>query len=131
MGAAVLDTKQRAVATAIPRSVGLRKPDMRRQHREADVLPDVALFVEDGWAQPVEAKTATALPASGFRNAALFAVDDLLQARRAVGVGMLAHFDANVSAAHLVSDGGGCAGSEEGIKHEVVRIGCNVDDALN
>jgi hypothetical protein len=44
---------------------------MRRQHREADVLPDVAFFVEDGRAQPVEAEAAAAEPAKRFGNTTL------------------------------------------------------------
>ena len=84
MGAAVVDAEQQTVATAIPRPVGLRKPDMRRQHREADVLPDVALFVEDGWAQPVEAEPAATLPPHCLGDAALLARDDFSKSRYTV-----------------------------------------------
>ena len=79
---------------------------MRRQHREADVLPDVAFLVEDGGAEPIEAEPSAALPAHRLRNPARFALDDLLQTRRAMGAGVLAHFDADVAASHFVRHGG-------------------------
>jgi hypothetical protein len=41
---------------------------MRRQHREADVLPDMATLVEDGRAEAIEAEAAAARPANGFRS---------------------------------------------------------------
>ena len=53
-----------------------------------------------------------------------------LQARQAVGEGVLAHLDADPAAAHLVSDGGGRAGAEERIEDEVARVGGDMDDAL-
>ena len=56
--------QQRAVAFAVPPTipgpVGLREPDMRRQHRKADVLPDMAFRVEYRRAKPVEPETAAA-----------------------------------------------------------------------
>src|SRR5690606_28425573 len=111
------------VAAAIPRPVRLRKPDMRRQHREADVLPNVALLVEDGGAEPIEAEPAATLPAYSFRDAALLTLDDLVETWRAMGMGVLAHLDADVAATHLVRDGGCRAGAEEGVEHEVTRVG--------
>jgi hypothetical protein len=49
----------------------------------------------------------------------LVAVDDLAQAGRAVGDGVLAQLDADPAAAHLVGDGSGGAGAEEGVEDEV------------
>ena len=68
--------------------------------------------------EAVVAETAAALPARAFRNAALvLAIDDLLQARDDMRVAVLAQFDHDPAAAHLVGDGAGGAGTGEGVEN--------------
>ena len=88
-------------------------------------------LVEHGRAEAVEAEAAAALPADAFGDAALFAVNHFVQARDAMGDGVIAHFNADVAAAHLVRYGGGGAGAEEGVEDEVAGVGGDVEDALN
>jgi hypothetical protein len=45
--------------------------------------------------------------------------------------GMVAHFNADVAAAHFVGDGGGCAGAEEGVENKVIFICGNLQNALD
>ena len=45
--------------------------------------------------------------------------------------GVLAHFNADVAAAHLVRYGGGGAGAEEGVEDEVAGVGEKLEDALD
>ena len=51
------------------------------------------------------------------------AVDDLLQARNDVRVAVLAQFDHDPAAAHLVGDRAGGAGASEGVENQVAGIG--------
>jgi hypothetical protein len=81
-------------------------PDIGGQRGKTHGGVDVAVGVEGRLAQGVEAETAAALPADRLTDAALFAIDDLLQAGDAVGTGVLAHFDADPATAHLVRHGG-------------------------
>ena len=95
--------------------VGFLLPDKGGQRGKAHTGVNAAAGVEDGRAQRHVTKAAAALPADGGADAALFAVDDFLQARQAVRGGVLAHFDANPAPAHLVGDGGGGARAEEAV----------------
>ncbi|OIQ86933.1 hypothetical protein GALL_311920 [mine drainage metagenome] len=95
-------------------------PDVSGERAKAHGSVDVAVGVEGGLAQGVEAETAAAFPAHGFADAALLAVDDLLQARDAMGAGMVAHLDTDPATAHLVGHGGCGAGAEKGVENEVV-----------
>lgn len=45
--------------------------------------------------------------------------------------GMFAHFDADITAAHFVRDGGSGAGAEERIEDEVSGIGGNLKHSLD
>ena len=47
-----------------------------------------------------------------------------------MGDGVIAHFNADVAAAHLVRDGCGGAGAEEGVEDEVAGVGGDVEDLL-
>ena len=49
----------------------------------------------------------------------------------AVGVGVAAHFNADVPAAHLVGNGGGRAGAEEGVENQVAGVGGKVQYPFN
>src|ERR1700693_4050602 len=86
---------------------------MRRKMREADFRIDPAFGVEHGRAKLVEAESPAALPPHGLGNAALLALNDLSQARRAMRNGVVAHFDADIATPHLVCDGGGRAGAQK------------------
>ncbi|OIQ86032.1 hypothetical protein GALL_321300 [mine drainage metagenome] len=107
-----------------------KMPDIGGHRGKAHRGVDVAVGVERGLAQGVEAETAATLPSHGFADAALLAVDDFLQARDAVGAGVLAHFDADPAAAHLVGHGGCGARAKEGVENEVAGVGGDVDDAM-
>src|ERR1700693_4875024 len=96
---------------------------MRRKMREADFRIDPAFGVEHGRAKLVEAESPAALPPHGLGNAALLALNDLSQARRAMRNGVVAHFDADIATPHLVCDGGGRAGAKKGVENEVVSVG--------
>jgi len=106
-----------------PGTAGFLIPDPGGQGGEADFRVDAAVGEKHRLAQGEEAEAAAALPAQGLRNAAWFAGHYLLQARQAMGGGMLAHLDADIAPAHLVGHGGGGAGAEEGIEHEVAGVG--------
>ncbi|WP_295884334.1 hypothetical protein [uncultured Thiohalocapsa sp.] len=81
-------------------------PDPLRQVRKADAGADAAGPVEHRLAEPAEPEAAAALAADRLRDAALLPVDDLAQPRRAMGLGMVAHLDADPAPTHLVRDGG-------------------------
>src|SRR3546814_19732750 len=68
VGPAVMNTKQRRPTSAIPGPVRLAEPDVRGQHRKADVAADAAFRVEHRRPQPVEAEAATALPTDAARK---------------------------------------------------------------
>ena len=109
---------------------GLLLPDEGGQRGKAHFGVDAAIGVEDRRAQAHKAKAAAALPVHRLADAALLAVNHLLQARQAVRGGVLAHFDADPAPAHLVRDGGRGAGAEEAVEDEVVGVGGDVQDAL-
>ena len=98
---------------------------------EADRRVDPAVFVENRRAEGAEAEAAAALPADILRDAALLAFDDLLHPQGAVGAGMLAHFDADPPASHLVRDGSRGARAEEAVEDEVAGVGGDVENALD
>ena len=76
------------------------------------------IFIDEGWRQFIEAVAASALPAARFGDAAgVFSSDDFVQADFAVGIGVIAHLDADPSASHLLRHSGGSAGTQEGIEH--------------
>src|SRR5690606_5598644 len=102
-----------------------QKPQILGKGGKAHTLADMAVLVEYRLTKAVEGEAATALPSHGLGNAALLAVDHLLQARLAVGDRMVAHLDTDIAAVHFMGDGGGGAGAEEGVEHQVARIrGC-------
>ncbi len=63
----------------------------------------------------VEAETPAPLPAHGLGDAALFTFDDFPQARSTMCYGMVAHFDSDITAAHLVGNSSSRAGAKEAI----------------
>src|SRR3546814_7443057 len=75
---------------------------MRRETGEGDAGLDSPVGVEHRLAQPIEGKAAAALPTQSLRNPALLAVHHLVQARRAMGHGVLAHLDPDPAPPHLV-----------------------------
>ena len=130
IGVTVVQAEEGRRAVAAPRAAGLAEIDVGGQHGKGDVGANLPRLVEHRRAEAVEAKPAATLPADAFGNAALFAVDDLVQARNAMADGVRAHFDADVAAAHLVCYRRGGAGAEEGIEDEVAGVGGDVEDAL-
>ena len=110
---------------------GLLLPDEGGQRGKAHFGVDAAIGVKNRRAQPHEAKAAAALPVHGLADAALLAIQHLLQARQAVRGGVLAHFDADPAPAHLVGDGGRGAGAEETVQNQVAGVGGDVEDALD
>ena len=44
---------------------------------------------------------------------------------------VVAHFNSNIAAVHLVGYGGGSAGAEESIQHQITFVGGDLHDALN
>ena len=67
-------------------------------------------------------EAAAALPIHGCGNATLLASNDLFQSRQAMRAGVLAHFDADVAAAHFVGHCGGSTGTEKAIENEVAGV---------
>lgn len=110
---------------------GLEVPEIGGQRREPHRRINAAVGEKHRIAQGVIAKAATALPIHRWGNAARFASNDFLQARDAMGFGMFAHFNADPAAAHFMRDGGGSAGTEEGVENEVVRVSGDMENALN
>ena len=131
ISAAVVQTEEGGIVIAAPRTPGFAEIDMGGEYGKANVGADMSFFVEYGWAEAIEAEAAAALPAAAFGDAALFAVNHLVQARDAMANGMLAHFNADVAAAHLVRYGGGGAGAEERVEDEIAGVGGDVEDALD
>ena len=90
------------------------------------------VLVDEGGGQLIKAVSAAAFPVPRLGDAAwVISGDDLVQAYLAVGVGMVAHLNADIPPPHFVGDGGGGAGAEEGVQNQVTGVGGNVDDALN
>ena len=83
----------------------------------------MALLVEHGRAEAVEPEAPAAVPHGGLGNAALFTVNDFLQARDAMRHGVLTHFNADIAAPHLVRHGRSRAGAEKGVEDEVAGVG--------
>src|SRR5690606_28130867 len=76
-------------------------------------------------AEPVVAEAAAALPVHGLGYATLFAVHDLTQTRLTMGLGMIAHFDADIATPHFLRDGGSRARAEEAVENEIAGVGSN------
>lgn len=129
-GATVVEAEKRRAPFRRPRRIRLAEPDVRGEHRKANVRADMAFLIEDRWAEAIEAEAAAAFPADAFRYAALLAFDDLVQARRAVGDGMLTHLDADVAAAHLMRDSGRGAGAEKGVENDVTWFSGDLNDSF-
>src|SRR4051794_10861174 len=70
------------------------------------------------------------MPINGFRDSALFAVDDLLQARRTVCGDVRAELDADPTPAHLMSYGGSRPGSKVCVQHEIAGISRDLNHAM-
>jgi hypothetical protein len=87
---------------------------------------DAAGFVEHRLAQAQVAEATAALPVHRRADAALFTGDDFFQPRQAVGFGVVAHFDADPPAAHLVGHGGGGAAADEAVEDEIAGVGGDV-----
>ena len=121
-GVVVHAEKRRPFAKAAQRRAGFGEPDVGSEMVEADFGVDAALVVKDGIAELVEAKTAAAFPACGLGDAALLAVYDFFQSRGAVGHRVVAHFDADVAASHLVGDGCGGAGAEKAVEDNFAGV---------
>ena len=102
---------------------GLAEPDVCRQGGIGDVRVDAVGFIKSQLAQPVEAEPAAALPAGGFGDATLLAIHHLFKARDAVGDGVLAQLDADVTPAHLMRNSSRGSGAEKGVEHKVARVG--------
>ena len=82
---------------------------MRGKVRETDSGIDAALFIEHRTTEFVEVESAAALPAHGLRDAALLSIHHFLETWNTMRNRVFAHLDTDVSAAHLMCDGGGCA----------------------
>jgi hypothetical protein len=79
--------------------------------------------------KPEITKPAAAPPIHGGRDAArVRAVNHFLQTRNDVRVAMLAEFDHQPAAAHLMRDCARRAGTGEGVEHEVAGVSCDFDD---
>ena len=90
------------------------------------------VLVDEGGSQLVETVSAALFPFGGLGDPArVFPGDHLVKTHFAVGVGMTAHFNADVPAAHLVGNGGGRAGAEEGVENQVAGVGGNVNNTFN
>lgn len=109
---------------------GFLLPDKGRQRGKTHIGVNAAVGVKNRCAQARKAKTAAALPVHRAADAALLARDHLLQPGQAVRGGVLAHFDADPAAAHLVRHGGRGAGAEEAVENQVAGVGCDMEDAL-
>ena len=48
-----------------------------------------------------------------------------------MGDGVLAHFDADIAAAHFLSDGSGRARAEERVENQIAGVSCDVNYPLN
>ena len=118
---AFITSQKRGIGTAGIRNTGFEKPYMSGQWPEFYSCGNMAVFIEYGGTQPIEAETAAAFPSHGFGNAALLAIDHFLQARGTMRHGMVAHFNADIAAAHFVRDGGGCGGAEKTVENEVTN----------
>ena len=110
-----MNAQERGIRGAGQGRLGLGEPDVRPKLGKLDALADAPVLIENGLSQAVEAEAAAALPVLGLRYATLFPVNDLAQPWGAVRHRVLAHFNADVAAAHFVGHGGGCAGAEEGL----------------
>src|SRR5438309_1871047 len=112
-----MDAKQRR---ALPLGAGgwlirLCEPDVGGQRVERNGRVDPPAGVERGRAKPVVAVTAAALPRDCFADAALLAIDDLVEAWLAMRLGVVAHLNADPAASHLVGHSGSRAGTEEAV----------------
>src|SRR3546814_7451855 len=104
---------------------------MRRETGEGDAGLDSPVGVEHRLAQPIEGKAAAALPTQSLRNPALIAVHHLVQARREMGHGVLAHLDPDPAPPHLVRHRRGGAGDEQRVDNKNAGACGEVKDALD
>ena len=85
---------------------------------------DVAFLVEHRRAEPVEAEAAATLSSRPLSEMPPCSPSmTLCEPRRAVGDGVVAHFDADLAPPHLVRDRRRGAGAEKGVEHEVAGVG--------
>src|SRR5690606_34836108 len=116
---AVMLSQKWGIRLASKRQACFGEPDVRGQRSEGNAGIDRTVAVEHGLAKAVEGEVAAALPSHSLTDAALFTVDHLAQARRAMGQGMVAHFDADPAPPHLVGDGCCGARAKKGIEDEI------------
>src|SRR5687767_10796479 len=79
----------------------------------------------------VEAEAAAALPTHRLADAALFAVDHLLQAWNAVGARVISDLDADITPLHLVRDRRRRARAEKGVEHQIAGSGGDRQNSLD
>ena len=90
------------------------------------------VLVDESGGQLVKTVPAALLPFGGLGDPArVLPGNHLVQTHLAVGVCVTAHFNPDVPAAHLVGNGGGRAGAEEGVENQVAGIGGNVNNTFN
>ena len=70
----------------------------------------------------IKVVAAATLPVDSFGDAALLAVDDLINSRLAVCVAVLAKFDANPTAIHFLRNGNSCTAAKETVQNKVAGI---------
>ena len=126
-----MHAQERRRAVAAPRPSGLAEIDVGGQNGEGDVGANLPGRVEYRRTEAIEAKPAAALPADALGNAALLSANDLLQARHAMADRVIAHFDADIAAAHLVRRRRSGAGAEEGIEDEIAGVGGDLEYMFN
>ena len=114
-----MQSEKRFLRAAFQRPAGFGEPHVRRERRELHLRVDAAFLIEHCLAEAVETESAAAFPVHGFGDTALFALDDLLQARHAMGDRVLAEFNADIASAHFVGDGGAGAGAYEAIEYKI------------
>src|SRR3569623_1262492 len=104
---AFMNAQERRLEGLRGRLPSLEMPDIAGQRCEFHLRFEGAVGLKHRCAQSVETEAAAALPVARFRDAALLGGYDFLQAWNAMGLRMLAHFDADVAAVHFVgySDG--------------------------
>ena len=89
------------------------------------------VLLQQAWGQLIELEAAAAFPVLRLADAALVgAVGDHLQARIAVGVGVVAQLNADISPAHLLRHGRRGARTEETVENEVAGVAAQCEDTL-
>ena len=128
--------RARCALRCVPRGGRFLLPDVGRQRGKAHAGVNAAVRPKHGRAQPRQAKAAAVkrlavfalAPAHRRADATLLARHHLLQARQAVGEGVLAHLDADPAPTHLVRHGGGGAGAEKAVEDEVAGVGGDIQN---